>query len=64
MCFTLQIPNDVIYNVIDSAQLWVYKQPHTTGKHSFMVAKVAKWHPQKYEKRFAIHETNETGTLN
>lgn len=45
MCFSIQIPADIDHNDVESAELWVYKEPHVmdTNKHSFLIAEVETW---------------------
>lgn len=63
MCFSVKIPGDIDYRDIDSAELWVYKQPHlmdSMDKHSFLIGEIEKWDAKRVIKPFAIHETNVT----
>ncbi|KAJ6643812.1 Inhibin beta B chain [Pseudolycoriella hygida] len=45
MCFSIQIPADIDHNDVESAELWVYKEPHVmdTNKHSFLIGEVETW---------------------
>lgn len=63
MCFTLRIPAEIEYEDVESAELWVYKQPHiiNTGKHSFLVSEIENWDTKSIMKPFAIQDTNDTG---
>lgn len=63
MCFSVQLPADIDYLDIDSAELWVYKQPHIMNmdKHSFLIGELETWDSKRVIKPFAIHETNVTG---
>lgn len=63
MCFTLQIPADIDYRDVESAELWVYKQPHimNANKHSFVVNEIEHWDTKSLMKPFAIQDTNVTG---
>lgn len=63
MCFTLQIPADIDYRDVESAELWVYKQPHimNANKHSFVVNEIEHWDTRHLMKPFAIQDTNGTG---
>lgn len=63
MCFSVKIPGDIDYRDVDSAELWVYKQPHLMNnyeKHSFLIGEIEKWDSKRIMKPFAIHETNIT----
>lgn len=62
MCFTLQIPGDIDYRDIESAELWLYKEPHlNTRMHSFKISAVEQYDTKIISKPFAIQETNGTG---
>lgn len=64
MCFSIQIPADIDHNDVESAELWVYKEPHVmdTNKHSFLIGEVETWDSKDIytQKPFAIQETNVT----
>lgn len=66
MCFSIQIPADIDYRDLDSAELWVYKQPHlmNADKHSFVVNEIEHWDTKYLMKPFAIQDTNVTGNYN
>lgn len=64
MCFSLEIPADIDYQDVESAELWVYKQPHIMDKNvNFLVGEIDTWRSQRLLKPFAIQETNDTGKL-
>lgn len=63
MCFSVEIPNDIEYLDVESAQLWVLKQPHLLNgeRHSLMFSEIEKYHNKVITRPFAIHQTNVTG---
>lgn len=65
MCFTLHIPADIDHRDMESAELWVYKQPHimNANKHSFVVNEIEHWDTKSVMKPFAIQDTNVTGNF-
>lgn len=65
MCFSMTIPADIESLDIESAQLWVYKQPHITDTNvNFLISEVQTWKSSRVVKPFAIQDTNATGNLN
>lgn len=54
------------YRDVESAELWVYKQPHIMNaeKHSFVVNEIEHWDTKYLMKPFAIQDTNVTGNYN
>ena len=62
MCFTIQIPADIDYLDVESAELWVYKQAHIMDMNiNFNVGEVQTWEKKHFIKPIAIQETNDTG---
>lgn len=65
MCFSIQIPKDIEYQDVESAQLWVYKQPHLMdmANVNFIIGEVETWTSKRVIRPFAIQETNVTGNF-
>lgn len=62
MCFRFSIPADIERTAIESAELWVYKQPHISQSNVvFLVNEVQTWNNNRLVKPIAIEETNNTG---
>lgn len=63
MCFSIQIPADIDHNDVESAELWVYKEPHVmdTNKHSFLIGEVETWDSKGMHNMHCIykHRTHE-----
>lgn len=58
----MTIPSDIESLDIESAQLWVYKQPHIINTNvNFLISEVKKWKSSRVVKPFAIQDTNATG---
>lgn len=64
MCFSIQIPVDIEEQDVESAELWVYKQPHIMNQSAhFLIGEIYKWNETKILKTFAIQHTNDTGKI-
>lgn len=62
MCFRFSIPADIEHLAIESAQLWVYKQPHISDANvNFVVGEVETWHKNRMVKPIAIQDSNNSG---
>lgn len=62
MCFRFSIPADIERHAIESAELWVYKQPHISDTNvAFIVGEVQTWNRNRLVKPIAIQESNNTG---
>lgn len=57
MCFSIQIPADIDHNDVESAELWVYKEPHVmdTNKHSFLIGEVETWDSKGMQCTYNMH---------
>lgn len=62
MCFRFSIPADIERQSIESAELWVYKQPHISDTNvAFVIGEVQTWNKNRLVKPIAIQESNNTG---
>lgn len=62
MCFSIQIPADIDHNDVESAELWVYKEPHVmdTNKHSFLIGEVETWDSKGIHNMHCTHTSRES----
>lgn len=62
MCFSMQIPADIEHEDVESAELWVYKQPHIMNQSvDFLIGEIDTWKAKRVLRPFAIQDTNDTG---
>lgn len=62
MCFSIQIPDDIEDQVVESAELWVHKQPHIRKESAhLLIGEIYNWNETNTVKTFAIQHTNESG---